>query len=144
MNENSKTGLTVTLIAISSILCGALLCLAVWIIGRLLGYDYDTALFFMAYLSGSIGFLLTAPVNIILPILRKHDDCIVGTVKAWSAVTIALCLLACAVGIILMFVFKWTYGVVSPTNMATQFISGSFLLLISGGIYWLFNRKNRK
>ena len=141
MNNNSKTGLAVTLIAISSIACGALLCLGLWIIGRILGHDYDTAFYFWAYISGSIGFLLTAPVNLIMPILRKNPENTLNIAAAWSLTTMGLLLLACAVGIIFMLIFKWMYGSSDPDDMAVQFISGAFLLFASGGIHWLFYRR---
>lgn len=141
MNENINPGLPVTLTAMSSIACGTLLCLGVWIIGRILGHDYDTSFYFWAYASGSIGFFLTAPVNLLMPILRKNPENNLGIAATWSITTIGLLLLACVVGIIFMLIFKWTYGSSDPADMAVQFISGAFLLLVSGGIHWLFYRR---
>lgn len=143
MDNNSNPGIPVTLTALSSIACGALLCLGLWIIGRILGHDYDTAFYFWAYASGSIGFFLTAPVNILMPILRKNPGNIPGIAAAWGITTLGLLLLACAVGVIFMLVFKWMYGIENPTDMAVQFISGAFLLFVSGGIHWLFYRRKR-
>ena len=117
--------------------------MGVWIIGRILGHDYDTAFYFWAYASGSIGFFLTAPVNLLMPILRKNPDNISNIAAAWSITTMGLLLLAYAVGIIFMLVLKWMYGITDPANMVVQFISGAFLLFMSGGIHWLFYRRKR-
>ena len=141
MNENSKIGLTVTLIVISSIACGALLCVGVWIIGKILGYGYSTAFYFSAYVSGSIGFLLTAPVNIIMPIQKRYQDNLLNIATSWGSTTLGLLLLAYVVGIIFMLIFKWMYDSYAPADMAVQFISGAFLLFASGGIHWLFYRR---
>lgn len=143
MNENCNTGLAVTLTATSSIACGAWLCLGLWIIGQILGYDYDTIYYFLAYAAGSIGFFLTAPVNLLMSILRKNPDSTPKVVTAWILTTVGLLLLACVVGIIFMLIFKWMYDTANPTDMAVQFISGAFLLFISGGIHWFFYRKKR-
>lgn len=144
MIEDRKIGWIVMLIAISSVMTGVMQCLSVATIGEIIAYKYESSLYFFAYVSGSIGFLLTAPVNIILPILRKHAGNIIGTATTWSIVTVVIFLLACVVGMLLMLSNKWIYGTTNPVNMAVQFVSGSFLLLISGGIFWLFKRRVRK
>ena len=141
--KDCKTGLAVTLTAISSIACGALLCLGVWIIGRILRYDYDITFYFWAYISSSIGFLLTAPINLLTPILKKNPVNTHTIVVTWSITTLGLLLLAYAVGITFMLIFKWMYDSYEPADMAVQFISGAFLLFISGGIHWLFYRRKR-
>ena len=143
MNENINPGLPVTLTAMSSIACGVALCLGLWIIGHILGYGYAATFYFWAYAAGSIGFFLTAPVNLLMSILRKNPDSTPKVVTAWIFTTVGLLLLAYAVGIIFMLIFKWMYDTANPTDMAVQFISGAFLLFISGGIHWFFYRKKR-
>lgn len=141
MHENGKTALTMALTAFSSIACGTMLCVGVWIIGRILGYGYDALFYFSAYLSGSIGFFLTAPANLLTPILKNNPDNTRSIATAWALTTIGLSLLACAVGVIFMLISKWMGGSAEPTDLAVQFISGAFLLFVSGGIHWLFYRK---
>ena len=142
--EDNKIGLIVTLIAISSVVCGALLCLAVSILTEIIGGDYTPSLYFFAYVSGSVGFLLSAPVNLILPILRKHQGDTGKSIVSWTVTTIVLFLLACLIGIIFMFALKWLSGVSDPHDMTIQFIDGAFLLFISAGINWIFNRRKQK
>ncbi len=143
MNENSQTGFILTLISTSAIACGALLCLAVQVLAAAQGCDYSSTTYFLAYLAGSVGFLLTAPINLLLPILKTFPDSKEKQIAVWAATTLAIFLLACLLGVIYMFVFKWTSGGSNPADMATQFLQGAFLLLVSGGIHWLFTRKKQ-
>ncbi|MDE7345493.1 MAG: hypothetical protein K2N48_01995 [Muribaculaceae bacterium] len=140
MNKNTQTGLIVTLISTSAVACGALLCVFLHILSEFFSCDYSSETYFLAYISGSIGFLLTAPANIILQIMKKYPCNKGREISVWFITTLAIFLVACAVGVILMLAFKWIVGVSTPTTMAIQFISGAFLLFVSGGINWLLTR----
>ena len=144
MNEESeKMGLAVTLVATSSVLSGILLCLAVWILSRILVCDFNATTYFYAYVAGSVGFLLAAPVNLFLPILMKHSENTPKIVFTWCVATIGLFLLACIVGVIFMFFFKWIFGMSDSMNLVNNFIFGALILFISGSISWIFNRNKR-
>lgn len=141
MTKNTQIGFLVTMISISATACGVLLCLAVLILTEIFDCNYSATTYFSAYVSGSVGFLLSAPVNLFLHIQRKHPKNTVVTVTVWFIITLVIFLLACMIGVVFMVVFKWMYGTYNPSDMATQFISGAFLLFVCGGINWLFNRK---
>lgn len=143
-HQDSQTGIITTLTSVSSVACGALLCLALWISANSSACAFSAWIYFYAYVAGSVGFLLTAPVNLLLPIIRKYPDNVLKSASVWAITTLAIFLPACAVGMIVMLICNRVSPDSEPSYMASQFISGAFLLFASGGIHWLAYRRRHK
>ncbi len=143
-HQDSQIGITATLTSASSVACGALLCLALHILAGASDLVFTTGMYFLAYVAGSVGFLLTAPVSLLLPITRKYPDNVLKAIIVWAITTLAIFLTACAVGIILMLACKGISHISDPEYVASQFICGAFILFASGGIHWVAYRRQRK
>ena len=141
--KDSLVGVIVTLVSTSSVACGALLCLALWVLAEGFVDEFSSGMYFYAYLTGSVGFLLTAPVSLIKPIYDKYGDDTTKLISIWSVNTIAIFLLACAVGVIFIFAEKWLANESSVMSMAVNFLSGAFTLFVSGGIHWVAYRRKK-
>lgn len=141
--QDGLIGIIVTLVEASSIACGALMCLALWVLAKTLGCVFTYDMYFYAYLTGSVGFMLTAPVSIIKPIHYKYSDDIFKFITVWSINTIAIFLLACMVGVIFIFAQKWLSADSSTISIAVNFLSGTFILFVSGGIHWFAYRRKK-
>lgn len=134
----------VNLINASSVICGILLTISVYALSCHFDSTLNSFSYFFAYIAGSVGFLLTAPVTLILPIIRNNQDNTRKTVIVWAITTLAIFLLACAVGTILMLGCKWVSGNSNPQFLVNMFICGAFILFVSGGIHWLAYRRKRE
>lgn len=142
--QDSQIGIIVTLVSVSSVACGALLCLALWVLAGALGCVFSSGMYFYAYVTGSVGFLLTAPVSIFKPLQNKYGETVPKLIMTWSVTTIAIFLLACAVGVIFMLAIKLMSDSPSPMALAGDFLSGVFILFVSSGIHWIAYRRKQR
>lgn len=133
---------TVTLITVGAVISGVAIVFATACLLRIIGDTTDGWKMLAAYLIGSIGFMLTAPLNIYLQISKKFRFSTIKTISIWLLTVVAVNLLGIAIGSILVYSSPNISDNNATTIQTSTFLSGVFLTYTSGGIHWIAYRKN--
>lgn len=140
--HNNGVVSAVTLTIVGSVLSGIIIASALAALFIINGADIDGYIILAAYLAGSIGFVLSAPLKTYFRMTERHQITMNRRIGVWLLTVMAINALAVITGIILVFATQsLSDSHAGDTGMAASFLSGVFLLFVSGGIHWLAYRK---
>lgn len=134
-----KVSLVVTLISTASILNGIGLSGIIFIISKIIHQTIESSTYLYAYIAGSVGFLLSAPVNL-FKIVKTNNHCSTFTIiKRWIIFIIVVFFMGIFLGLCFVVLSITKSKALTIENIAIQLISGMTVLYLGTGIHWLVN-----